>query len=227
MFYSVGNKFLEMDETRELILSPSISSNRASDFYDMTQTFLKSEDCFVNHDKAYVNFSDGYSAFAVKTMDYAAELVASNVEWKFGVLPMPKYDDNQDYSSACWVGRSLYFLSAGSKAAEDAAVVFECLASEGYRQVTGELYDETYKLRYSSGDECSQMIDIIRASIVFDLAQVFTYSFENQLPTRLTRSLIAGDLYMQDSKMHKVSTAMATYGTAMETAVANIANAYQ
>ena len=71
------------------------------------------------------------------------------------------------------------------------------------------------------------MVDIIRDSIMFDLAQVFTYSFENQLPTRLTRALIAGELYMNDSKMNNISVAMASYGAAMQAAVVSISNAYQ
>ncbi|MGM9684117.1 MAG: extracellular solute-binding protein [Eubacteriales bacterium] len=226
IFYSAGNKFLDMDSEGNLILSESISNSRASDFYDMTQSFLAGSDCYVIGDgSAAENFQNQKSMFTVNSISYASTL--ASVDMKFGVLPMPKYDDNQDFHSACWVGRSLYFICNGSSIPEVAATVFECMASEGYRQVTKVLYEDTYKIRYSKDEDCGKMIDIIRNSIVFDLAQVYTYSFENQLPTRLTRGLVAGTLYMSDAPMINLSSAMSTYGQAMKSAVENISKAYQ
>lgn len=224
IFYSAGNKFLETDSTGTLILSESLSNNRASNFYDVTQTFCSSGDVYVGAD-ASENFKAGKSVFTIQFMSFAGTLVAENTGVNFGVLPLPKYDDNQDYSSVCWVGRSLYFISLGSAIPEIAATTFECLASEGYRQVTDVLYEDTYKLRYSPDEKTGEMIDLIRESIVFDLAQTYTYSFENQLPTRLIRSLSVGEL--AGYEMENISTVMASYGTSMKKSVEAISKVYQ
>ena len=228
IFYSGGSQYLELNSDGALTLAESLSNNRATDFYDQMESFLNgSEDVYVDNDTENLHqvFENGRSVFTIAQLNYAAELSSTEIE--YGILPLPKYDDNQDYRSVCWVGRTLYFISKGSDAAEMAATTMECMASEGYRRVTPILYEEVYKLRYSKDAISGQMLDIIRNSIVFDLAQVFTYSFENQLPTRMSRSLVFGSAAgYSENAMWNISTAMGTYRGALDAAVAEIVGAY-
>ncbi|MBQ7347250.1 MAG: extracellular solute-binding protein [Clostridia bacterium] len=236
VFYSGGCQMLELDTDGNLILSETMSNSRASNFYSLTTSFFNdSNNVYVNEkddDNDGVvnwkdNFLDGNSVFTISQLSFAKAIIDSGSGMKFGVLPLPKYDDNQNYRSACWVGRTLYFISSGSPVAEMAATTFECLASEGYRQVTPVLYEDTYKLRYSKDETSGQMIDLIRASIVFDLAQVYTYSFEDQIPTRMTRALTFGTISGYATEMQNISTAMATYKSGMQQVVQTIYNSYQ
>ena len=57
--------------------------------------------------------------------------------------------------------------------------VLECLGSEGYRQVTPALFETSMKLKYASGQDDSDMYDLIRSSIYIDLGRIFTTSFSN------------------------------------------------
>lgn len=226
VFYSGGCQFMEMDTDETITLSSGMSDARASDFYDLTQSFFSdTADAYVNEKEWEEIFLTGNSVFAVSQLKFAQTIVSSDIEMDFGVLPMPKYDDNQTYRSGCWVGRSLYFISAGSHNKEIAATTMECMASEGYRQVTHVLYDETYKLRYSSDAKSAAMIDIIRDSMVFDLAQVYTYSFENQLPTRLPRGLVLGEASGGD--LTNLASVMGQYQSMMNLAIKNITKSYE
>lgn len=231
VFYSGACKILDTDTDGYLILSDSFTNSRASNFYDLTQTFFNdSNDAYVSGDNWRTNFTEKRSVFAISQMNFAATLATQEDKMNFGVLPIPKYDDNQEYCSAGWVGRTLYFISAGSKVKDVAATCMECLASEGYRQVTPVLYEEQYKLRYSSGETHSQMIDLIRDSVVFDLAQIYLYSFGDtnlQIPTRLARALSMGKISGYATEMQNISTAKSSYENIMKAAVTEIAKSYE
>ena len=68
---------------------------------------------------------------------------------------------------------TLYTIFAGSPDPERAATVLECLASEGYRQVTPAVFEITMKYQYALDDVAARMFDIVRDNIVYDFGREF------------------------------------------------------
>ena len=52
--------------------------------------------------------------------------------------------------------------------------VIECWGSEGYRQTTPALFEETMKARYADAPEDAEMWSIIKTTITFDIGRLFT-----------------------------------------------------
>lgn len=98
----------------------------------------------------------------------------NNMEDDFGILPMPKYDINQDkyYTlinnwSPCLV---IPFTVAD---AERTGTIIEALARENYEKVIPVYADVVLKNKYSRDAETADMVDLIVGSLTFDMGYLF------------------------------------------------------
>lgn len=98
----------------------------------------------------------------------------SEFEHEYGIIPYPKYDENQSeyrtmvdgYHEAMAVGKNAIDL-------EFIGVMTEVLCAESYKQVMPAYYDVCLKQRYASSAEDAEMIDLCVASRVFDIGYVY------------------------------------------------------
>ena len=74
------------------------------------------------------------------------------------------------------------------------AAVLECMASESYRTVSPALFETALKVKYAGDDATSEMYDIIRGGVVFDIGRIFNDSMSS-----LTYSLFRGALQTGNS----------------------------
>lgn len=115
-------------------------------------------------------FTDGRSLFMTGEFQFADTF--RDMEFDFGILPYPKYDESQsEYISS---SRATYSLFGILKTAnvENCAAVLEALASENYRTVTPAYYEKALKVKYSRDDVSAQMFDLIKGHISFDFGIV-------------------------------------------------------
>jgi len=125
-------------------------------------------------------FYDGHGFFSLHYMRQAENLSNNDKVENYGVLPTPKYDENQkNYYTVIGNEFSIYsmFIDCDKRGDEKATqtmltAVLECWASEAYRKTTPVIFELSLKLK-SSPTQCeTDMCEIIRASIEFDLARV-------------------------------------------------------
>ena len=123
-------------------------------------------------------FYEGHGFFSLHYLRQAENL--SNKEIEYGVLPTPKYDTNQkNYYTVIGNEFSIYSMFIDCDKRGDAkatlsmlTAVIECWASEAYRKTTPVIFELSLKLK-SSPTQCeTDMCEIIRASIEFDLGRV-------------------------------------------------------
>lgn len=90
------------------------------------------------------------------------------VNFEFGIVPLPKYDEAQDgyYTLA---STQMLLLPADMDDPEFVGVVLEALCAESYRQVVPVLYDVVYQNKYLRDSESETMFNLIRGSLVYDL----------------------------------------------------------
>ncbi len=127
-----------------------------------------------NHDVYRAMFKDDRLLF-VTTEFHQISSVYRDMESEYGVIPYPKYDEEQEgyYSLARNVYSSFVVPKTCSKL--DAVGAFmEATASQNYRDVSPVYFETALKVKYSRDDETSQMYDLIKAGMKFNFA--FTYS---------------------------------------------------
>lgn len=104
--------------------------------------------------------------------------VLNTYECNFGILPMPKYDVEQEsYNSTC---RDDYSLMAvpitGSKNLEFIGMITEALCAQSYRAVVPQWYTVILQNRYTKDEDSIEMIEIIREGILCNFGYIHSYA---------------------------------------------------
>lgn len=95
----------------------------------------------------------------------------------FGILPYPKYDENQkQYHSTSLDEFSLFVLPIDVKDKEMSAIITEALCAESYKKVVPIFYDTALKTKAARDDASSEMIDLIRDNLTFDFGYLHSNS---------------------------------------------------
>jgi hypothetical protein len=102
-----------------------------------------------------------------------------NMESNFGIIPLPKFDENQEkYHSV--VNPYTGALVGVPKSAEDltrVSIILEALSAESRYTLQPAYYDVVLQRKYARDEESSEMLDIIFNSRIYDIGAV--YSFGN------------------------------------------------
>ena len=90
------------------------------------------------------------------------------------MVPYPKYDEAQDgYPVKTSGGTSIFAAPITSSGSEKVGAVLEAMSYEGYKTVTPAYYEIALKIKYSSDDETSRMLDLIKDSANADIGEMF------------------------------------------------------
>ena len=102
-----------------------------------------------------------------------ADIGMRKVEFDYGVLPIPKYDELQDdYCSLVWVHHdSVLGIPSATFDPEMSAVILEALSYEGYYTVTPVLYDTLLYGRLSKTEDARRAYETVVATRVYDPGQ--------------------------------------------------------
>ncbi|MCL2517321.1 MAG: extracellular solute-binding protein [Oscillospiraceae bacterium] len=193
-YIASGLKLIERDEEGFPVFSADFRSEKVKTILDkICAWFYNTNDALAVHIQ-YPNYLQVFpTGRALFFMNYAstAETSLKNVDFLYGVLPVPKYDEVQEeYITMNAFPYTLYSISRDSRNAEAAAAVLECLASENYRSVTPALFEIAMKVKYSDENIDAQMFDIIKSGISFDLGRIFTASFNNLTWSMFRQSIV-------------------------------------
>ena len=92
-----------------------------------------------------------------------------NYDFDFGILPYPKYDENQaKYQTMSQDGYTMFCIPSTVRNPEKVGAVIESLAAETRRSVLPAFYDIALKTKYARDDDSAEMIDIIRGGTTFN-----------------------------------------------------------
>ena len=114
------------------------------------------------------------------SMNYLHGLVEAPMYQKaenrpLGILPAPKYDENQtEYYTRIMRG-DLYYIPKNADF-ETAALMVEAFNYETYKQVYPEYWDKVIELRSADTSEDREMIQILASTVHSSFAEYFTFS---------------------------------------------------
>lgn len=195
-YFASGLKTTTLDENGTPIISSDFGSEKTHDLIVKLVDFFGTNDAHLEPSSPNTSqiFSEGRALFTSHEFTLTVNFLR-NTELEYGILPMPKYDEAQsEYYTIMAFPYSLYGVPIDVKAPDMSAAVLECLASEGYRQVSPALFETGFKVKYATDNESAAMFDIIRSSIVFDFGRIFNDSMSS-----LTWSLFRSSVVDKDT----------------------------
>ena len=134
-------------------------------------------------------FREGRALFYPAQLDRAQEF--RGMETDFGIIPYPKWDDNQDnYYTHAQDGYSIGVVPMDVRNPEKVGAVVDVLCALSSEMVIPAYYDMALKDKYSRDDESGKMLDIIREGFTCN----FGYFYGQPLGcANIFRQLIAQD----------------------------------
>ena len=124
-----------------------------------------------NHRLQDVMFPNNQALFWTELMNWA--MILRGMEADFGILPHPKLDEVQEnYYSVVW-GCTFMGVPITTQDLARTGVIIEALSAESRRTVMPVYYDVVLSTVIARDDESGEMLDIIFANRVYDLALQF------------------------------------------------------
>ena len=169
---------IEVDQDGALVVSEDLFSQKAVDVVDTVYNLLnKSGDS--ETEKGVNSFKEGNVLFVIERAS-ALSRHLSSVSFSFGILPIPKYDTNQEsYKTCLSFPYTMYMISTAANNANAAAATIQLMAYESYKTITPALFEESMKSRYADQSDDALIFDYIREGVVIDIGRLFTKQLDN------------------------------------------------
>lgn len=163
---------------------------KVSDDYGSEKTMNLVENlCIMFYDTDDAMTSSEYNGTSFAAGDYVlysnyahnAANTFKDVAFDMSVLPFPKYDESQEnYITTESFSYSIYMIPSDAKNKDMSGAVIEALASSAYRTTTPAIFEMSLKVKYALNNKTSQVYDLIKGNICFDLGRMFGASLDNQ-----------------------------------------------
>lgn len=117
-------------------------------------------------------FMDDRALFCM--WEFTACDVFRDMESDFGIIPYPKFDDNQEsYGTYMQDGHSLICVPVTNTKRDMTGACIEALAAESYRTVTPAYFEVALQIKYSRDEESIQTLQIIKDNIKYNFGYVY------------------------------------------------------
>ena len=188
MRYIVSNK----EAGKSLTVSPDFASAKTVKLVRKLGQMFNSDDWittkFANEPDAdsykdgqeMTTFVQGKALVIQQHAQMAEHSLVGKANFSYGVLPMPKYNEKQvNYYTSVGNPHTLYsmFVGLSSRGNIDntltmLSAVLECWASEGYRLTTPEIFEVNMQLKFSEGQDETNMFEYVRMGVTMDMGRV-------------------------------------------------------
>ncbi len=193
---------IERDSNGDPVIA--IANERNVNAFNKVYDFMNDNSCVAWMEKYYAwndydrnhvvkdHFYNGNALFLCDLINAVGSENMSNVTFNYGVLPTPKYDENQDYYVDGVDPYRFYAVSipmVDGVDLEKTTFVLEALAYLSENDVTPVYYELTLKNKRfgTNDDDAPQMLDIIFQNRCVDLSVIFNWNdciqYYNQLLT--------------------------------------------
>ncbi len=98
------------------------------------------------------------------------------MEVDFGMLPYPKYTENEDYhSSTAGIFLSLTTVPASNQNLDDTGYFLEAYAYEGWKLLRPAFYENVLKGKLARDTESESVLDTLYGSLSYDAGNIFNF----------------------------------------------------
>jgi hypothetical protein len=180
VLYAGGSRVAQNDgETFSIDLYNSYNDGIFQKYYEL----LEQDNCYLHTGacrldvlaKLRQTFANGNILFMdVRTYEISTLIQEGMMD--YGVLPWPKWDETVDtYHSWADAGTNIMGIPKGTNGRTDEryefiGIMLEALCAEGSRSVMPVYYEQILKLKYSQDPQSHEIMDLIKAGRVYDMA---------------------------------------------------------
>ncbi len=117
--------------------------------------------------------NDG-TIFTIATINTPTLESLRNFNSDYGLLPLPKWDENQqDYHTWTAGEHTVLAVPKTCRDTEFVGTAIEALSAESYKQVVPTLYEIALKTRYLRDNESKEVLDIVISGVTYDFGGIF------------------------------------------------------
>lgn len=201
LYYGAAGNFVTIiDGTPEL----TYTTEQVTNIYEKIFKVISEQKAYYVTDAnlyatCYEVFHSGRSLFCDVTLSKITGFI-SDMEDPYGILPIPKYDENQPEYLSFVNGATPFVMVA--KTVEDpdfVGTILEAMATYNYDNVTPKLFEVATKLQAAQDPESAAMVDYIVRNRIWDLGYYADWAITNLVRLNLEagKSEIASDLERQ------------------------------
>ena len=126
-------------------------------------------------DVAMGMFAGGNVLFAPLHLKYAETASFRNMQDEYGILPIPKYDENQEnYYTYAHDQYTVFMVPKTVADPELSGAVLEAMAYESYKSVQPTYYNLVLKGRYANDPQSRKMLDTITTGVRVDPGFIYS-----------------------------------------------------
>lgn len=142
---------------------------------EYTKTFTESD----NQIQSVKLFGEGKALFAPLRLGDGT-LLQSYENLNYGILPMPKFNKEQDaYHSTCADYYSVFAIPiTAAEQLDFIGIITEALCAESSRSVVPEYYNIVLKERNTSDEDSIKMIEEVREGLLCNFGYLYSYTLE-------------------------------------------------
>lgn len=127
-------------------------------------------------------------------------------EMNFGILPWPKYDESVDEYYTTLSSYANCFVIPKTVADPDSvSVILEAMAYFGHKRIVPAYYDRVLSYKYSPDPESTDMLQIIRAGLVYDFGGIYSFGEIGDMGKLLYEAGTATGMYGLYSSLKSVA----------------------
>ena len=125
-------------------------------------------------------FMSGRALFMDSNLSEVTTEKFRNFEDDYGILPMPKFDENQkDYCSTVGGYHTILAVPKTVKDTDFVGTIVEALSAENWKIKTPTFYEIALKTRYLRDNESKEVLDILVDTVKFDFGFIYHFGFSN------------------------------------------------
>ena len=196
LFHSAGGRYISQDENGMPAVSFQSENNfTAIQYYLEKLMYDENLTCNNSFKSGRMGenklFAEDHGLYLMTNIKATNEL--REMESDFGILPIPKYQAEQDhYSSSVSVfGTNLISVPITTQHLEMTGVLLEALAAESRYTLIPAFYDTVIKDKSTRDRESADMLDIIFGNMVFDVGDFYSLADFPDYFLRITGSAAA------------------------------------
>jgi len=186
MLYGAGGDFSHVNEDGMVELD--IDLEKAVNIYDKIYALLIDTQAnyeIAEHERSFRVFNEGRAYFCGITFQ-KIELFLREMEDDYGVLPNPKFDEQQPNYSTCVSGAgSMVVVPVSCADPEFVGTMMEAMAAVSYDMITPDLINVLASTRNVRDEQSSQIVQIIIRSRNFDTARMHDVSIDGYVENQL------------------------------------------
>jgi len=207
MFYGAGGTYSKKNEDDFPELNFELE--KFDNIYQKIGQLTNNEYCYVavgneNHELTFKIFAEGRSYFC-GIQFWKVDRFLRDMQDDFGVLPEPKYDENQErYMTSVQDHCPMILVQNNLIDTELVGTMMEAIAALNYDTISPKMYDVVAGTRNVRDEESARVVNMIIRNRVFDIGMYLLDDYSRMLIVDRKCSNIASFMAAQEKKAVKV-----------------------